>query len=82
MQIAGHQTSREKEGEGEARCNKRFLSRRKIGDSTKREWWPRTRDLTRPSPLRLTLNAALTSPAGKLFRKRRHFTWSAAASEL
>lgn len=33
-------------------------------------------------PLRLTLNAALTSRAGKLFRKRGRFTRPAAASEL
>lgn len=33
-------------------------------------------------PLRLTLNTALTSRAGKLFRKRGRFTRPAAASEL
>lgn len=33
-------------------------------------------------PLRLTLNAPLTSQAGKLFRKRGRFTRPAAASEL
>lgn len=79
MQIAGHQTSvvKEKEGEKRGAVNAFFLTEKSV---TRPKW--NTRGLTRPSLSHLTLNATLTSPAGKLFRKRRRFTWSAAASEL